>query len=91
MKVKFFKKTLHLKRENEETVQDFYNSDDLFWNDLYIETSDEWKYLWDTGDNVVYALDSYHWDWIDELKKDKTLILHAMPNNPEYEFNKEDK
>jgi hypothetical protein len=45
--------------------------------------------LLDTSEDKVYMLNSYTWNWIDELKKNKTLILKAMPNDPEYEFNKE--
>lgn len=90
MIVKLFKKTLHLKRENEETDEDYINSDDLFWNDLYVVCSDGWWYLHDTCQDKVYTLNDYSWNWIDELNKGKTLILHAMPNNPDYEFNEKE-
>jgi len=89
MMVKKFKKTLHLRREKEETWEDYWYSDDLLMNDLYIVTSGGWFYLLDTSEDKVYMLNSYTWNWIDKLKENKTLILKAMPNDPEYEFNKE--
>jgi hypothetical protein len=89
MIIKKFKNSLHLKREKEKTWEDYWDSDDLLMNDLYIVTSGGWFYLLDTSEDKVYMLNSYTWNWIDELKKNKTLILKAMPNDPEYEFNKE--
>ena len=87
MKIKKFKNSLHLKLDK-GTEFDF-NDDDLFWNDLYIETSDGWLYLLDTNRNKVVPLNNYGWDAIRELNEGKTVILSYWDNDPEYEFNQQ--
>ena len=87
MKVKKFKKTLHLKLDS--VNEDIYepSGDELFWNDIYISYSDGWVYLHDTNRNEVCMVNDYGYDLFGELKKGKTVIFEYMPNDPEYEFN----
>jgi len=82
MIVKKFKNTLHLKLETED--EEFFGNDELFWNDLYVETSGGWLYLLDTNRNKVVQLNDYY---IEELKSGKTVILPYLENDPDYEFN----
>lgn len=89
MKVQKFKKTLHLKLDDlNESIFEPYG-DELFWNDIYIESSDGWTYLHDTNRNQVCFVDGYHFNLFDDLRKGKTVIFHYRENDPEYEFNQE--
>ena len=89
MTVKKFNKTLHIKLDdpNEDII--YPNNDELFWNDIYIETSDGWVYLHDTSRNKVCMVDSYGFNLFDDLKTGKTVIFHYIDNDPDYEFNEE--
>ena len=84
MKVRKFTNTLHLKLET--PGESFFEPKDdaLFWNDLYIETSDGWLYLYDTSQNRVCLLD---YDILGELKTGKMVVLQYQKNDPDYEFN----
>jgi len=86
MIVKKFKKTLHLKLEN--LNEDIIENEDLFWNDLYVQSSDGWTYLLDTARNEVCMVDNYGFDLFSELRTGKTVVFYYIENNPEYEFNK---
>ena len=89
MTVKKFKNTLHLKLDdlNEDIFEPY--GDELFLNDIYIESSDGWMYLHDTNRNQVCFVDGYHYNLFDDLRKGGTVIFYYRENDPEYEFNQE--
>ena len=85
MKVIKFKNTVHLKLDDlNESIYEPYG-DELFWNDLNIESSDGWSYLHDSNRNQVCFLDGYGFNIVDELKTGKTVVLYYRENDPEYE------
>ena len=85
MKVTKFRNTIHLKLDHPN--ESIYDNEELFWNDLYIEFSDGWKYLHDCNRDKVCFLDNYGFDVFNELRTGKTVVLHYRKNDPEYEFN----
>jgi len=87
MTVRKFKKTLHIKLDDPN--EDIFNpnNDELFWNDLYIESSDGWLYLHDANRDEVCCVDDYGYNLFNELKTGKKVIFHYRPNDPDYEFN----
>ena len=87
MKIRKFANTLHLKLET--PGESFFEPKDdaLFWNDLYIETSDAWLYLYDASRNRVCFLNDYGYNILDELKTGQMIVLQYHENDPDYEFN----
>ena len=91
MKVRKFKNTVHIKLDKDEIddYESIYYNEELFWNDLYIESSDGWLYLHDTNRNEVCFITGYHYNLLDELIEGGTVIFHYRPNDPDYEFNQD--
>ena len=87
MKVTKFKTTLHLKLDSSNESPFEPLNDELFWNDIYIESSNSWLYLNDTNRNQVCCVNDYGFDLFNELKTGKTVVFHYRENDPEYEFN----
>lgn len=84
---KFMNGNIHLKLEEENGLEEILCSNDLFMADLYIYSSsvDGWLYIYDTNRNLVYWLNGYHFNEIDELLQGKSVILKSHKNDDTYE------
>ena len=59
----------------------------LFWADITFCGSmmDGWNYFYDANQNLVYPLNDYGYDLIDELIDKGTVTMYGRPNDGDYE------
>jgi len=59
MEIKRFKNSVHIKHSYKN--ENFFDQgfDELFWNDMTVEQENEWFYLVDWRNDVVYFLNNY--------------------------------
>lgn len=79
---------LKLIPEGEDSIDDIVYSPELFWNDMLFRTcSGGWHYFHDQSTNIVYELDNYGYNHLDDLIAQKKVILHGEPlKDTEIEF-----
>lgn len=84
---KFKHGSLHLQLTYENSFFEAIQGDEFFFENLYYYYShqDGWQYIYDASTNLVYHLDSYHYNLIDKLLNGKTIILQPHKNDKTYE------
>jgi len=84
---KFNNGTLKLKVDEPGDITKLVYDDDFFMSDLGLHiASDGWKYIYDTNKGLVYSLDDYGYNHLDEILDGKEVFLTPLDEETVHEL-----